>query len=162
MRTLLSLRLTRPGIKFIYVLAVLTIGMPAWWVIPSVPVLDVVIGGLGLLTSFAGFWYGTRVFRGRGEAVTPARPWWRWTAWPALSWVLGIVITLQALGAGLQLAFNERFRPPDAAAAIQLDVAVAVLAVFGLGYLNSAFRLTFMGARKPLKDRSLLRPPKLG
>jgi hypothetical protein len=45
----------------------------------------------------AGWYLASRVFRGPGEPVAPARPWWRMTSRPLLSGVLGVGYAALAL-----------------------------------------------------------------
>lgn len=45
----------------------------------------------------AGWYLASRVFRGAGEPVQPARAWWRMTSRPLLSGVLGAVYAVTAL-----------------------------------------------------------------
>ncbi len=46
----------------------------------------------------AGWYLATRVFRGPGESVQAARPWWRMTNRPLLSSVLGALYAVSAVG----------------------------------------------------------------
>jgi hypothetical protein len=163
MRRLLTLRLTTPGLKFLYVLAVWSAGLPIVSVIPSVPVLDEVIGGVFIAFGLVGFWYGTRVFRGRGEPVAPVREWWRWTAWPTASWWLAIFFAWGLIGFIIRMVELTRSEATMVAAVVGGGVLIAINGVVALGYLNSAIRLTARGIRKPRRERRvLLTPPRIG
>lgn len=50
---------------------------------------------VGPFLTFALYVYGSRVFRGEGESLAP-RPWWRWTAKPTASRVLGVLFVCAA------------------------------------------------------------------
>jgi len=49
------------------------------------------------ILQFAGWYLASRVFRGPGEPVAAARPWWRMTARPLLSGIFGAFYCLSAL-----------------------------------------------------------------
>lgn len=151
MRTLLSLRLTRPLQKILYVLAV-WLTPPIIFVLPRSVPLDVFTSVFGPVITVVGIWFGTRVFRGRGEAISPARPWWRWTAWPAASWWLGILFAFLAFAL---ISNRLRFPPAEDSVIswIGLGWSVLWLGAIALAYFNSSIRLRSAGIQKPPRER---------
>ncbi|GAA1448282.1 hypothetical protein [Leifsonia poae] len=96
------------------------------------------IGSIVLsVLQLAGWYAATRVFRGAGEPVAPRRPWWRMTARPALSGVLGLAYGLVAL-VNLVLSFAG-FGSASGFVSILVEAVLAVL------FLNSAKRLRSAG-----------------
>ena len=85
------------------------------------------------LVQLAGWYAATRVFRGAGEAVGPRRPWWRMTARPLLSAVLGLAYGLVAL-VNLVLSFAGFWSASG-------FVSILVEAVLAALFLHSAKRL---------------------
>jgi hypothetical protein len=160
-RTLLTLRLTTAGMKWLYVLAAWSSGLPFPWSLPDHPVFDVFASLVGAVLTVVGVWYGTRVFRGPGEPIAPARAWWRWTAWPTASWWLTILFVWLEIALVINMV---RMKEPAILDLVADALFALSLAVLALGYLISAVRLTATGVRKPLLParRTLQTPPKLG
>jgi hypothetical protein len=84
-----------------------------------------------------GWYLASRVFRGAGEPVAPARPWWRMTARPALSGVFGVVYALLAT-VNLVLSFAG-FGSASGVVSILVEGVLAYL------FLTSYRRLTAAG-----------------
>ncbi|MFF2388376.1 hypothetical protein [Agromyces sp. NPDC058104] len=161
MRRLLDLRIPRWGWKLVYVVAAYVIGtMPAQ--------LGLALGAyelgfvIGALVRVGLFLYAARIFRGRGEAVEPARPWWQMTARPTLSRRLGILfailLALDLLGSALAAAGLY-----DSGA---LPLVVSIVSVVETGliaflYLNSAVRLRRAGVGSTEPVRPTFKPKRL-
>ena len=99
---------------------------------------------------------GARVFRGRGEAIDPPRPWWRMTARPTLSRRLGILFLVLTVwtAVGTILATIGVPSPgpmvADGAAVVAGLIGVLEFGVIAALYLNSAVRLKRLDV--PAKD----------
>ncbi len=96
---------------------------------------------------------GARIFRGRGEPVQPPRRWWRMTARPRLSWVLGILFLVLSVSGAIGLVLGA-FGVGDTIPASAGGVASTVIVVLESGviaalYLNSAVRLRRLGVPPP-------------
>lgn len=142
MRRILDLRITRWELKLVYALGaaalVWTIGGLAGS-LDAPPVVGSLIGTPVLLGAYL---LGARVFRGRGEAVAPPRPWWQMTARAKLSRRLGILfaagVVVLIIGIGLDLAGVRRITVGGWPTSIVAVVENSVLAYL---YLGSAIRL---------------------
>ena len=160
MRRILDLRIVRWQFKLVYAVgayfavfaigsligAVGAVGAPEFVVVPLTFVLDL-----------AAVLLGARIFRGSGEAVEPARAWWRMTARPPLSRNLGVILLVFTVMSVISLAFQfgaGEGRAIGVVASIQA-------AVFAALYLNSAIRLTRLGVPpkppKPLTFRPAIK-----
>ena len=156
MRQLLTGRIVDARWKLLYVVGVLFLGVPLVWIAPQHPVLDFAIGVFAAGTVLVGVWYGARIFRGRGEPVAPDRPWWRFTAWPGLSWLVGAYFLANTAWLVFKAELST-FADPN------WWLTLIQHAALGVAYLGSAVRLTAAGIRKPLPQRrALLQPPNLG
>lgn len=71
---------------------------------------------------------GVRVFRGEGESVNAARPWWRMSAKPAASFVMAVIFLLQ--GARFLWSWDEAYP------------VVVVSIVIAVAYCYSGARLS--------------------
>jgi len=79
-----------------------------------------------------GWYLATRVFRGPGEPVAAARPWWRMTNRPLLSGVLAAVYGLLAVvNIGLSFAGYG-----SASGTVSILAELALGSVFALSYLR--------------------------
>ncbi|MDQ0895229.1 hypothetical protein [Agromyces ramosus] len=103
---------------------------------------------------------GARVFRGRGEAIEPPRPWWRMTARPTLSRRLGILFVVLATGSVVAFILSavgvyEPLPQTSTSETIAIYVTSGLeYAAFAYFYLNSAVRLRRLGVpAKPPKFR---------
>ena len=159
MQRLLSVRITQARWKAVYLLAYFVLGQLAFRLVPAGAITTVVID----IVQLFGIWYATRVFRGRGEPVAPARPWWRATAWETASWRLGVLFSLGVLINPIsQLVVvlglgSRRFRALTPFDLIDSMVYFGLLAFF---YLNSWVRLRAVPTPpKPARERAVLRPP---
>ena len=153
---LLSVRITRWPIKLAYVVAAYSIGIPFVWLIPNIYVGS----AINLVLSLLAVWYGARVFRGHGEAVAPARPWWRMTAWRTASGWIGAVCVVGVLAGPYQLTAPSRLADDLVTVfdVLQLSVPYAILAFF---YLNSWARLRAVPTPpKPARERAVVSRPK--
>jgi len=90
---------------------------------------------INALLSAAMFLGAARAFRGRGEAVIPARPWWRMTARPKASLMLAIVLI--AVTVALLI---PRSGIADGISAVQVANAI-VGAIFAALFFTSWVRL---------------------
>lgn len=138
-------RITELWAKLTYVLV-------GWLLIPTairfllerVGVPEPVITALDLAGGLAMVWFGTRVFRARGEDIEPQRVWWRATGRPPAGYVL---FALFALGA------SDLVVPPVEAADPSwwwYSVMALPIAAF---YLHSSIRLVRGDAPVPPRRR---------
>lgn len=89
------MRFTTPAQKAIVVVVLLAINV---LLILLLNALRWEPGSIALsILQLAGWYLASRVFRGPGEPVAAARPWWRMTSRPLLSGVLGAGYLLLAL-----------------------------------------------------------------
>lgn len=159
MQRIFDVRITKWYFKLLYVVGVWLVPVQALLSALNAPAL---VGSLlNAAITFASVLVGARVFRGRGEPVAPRRPWWKMTARPLLSRVLGIIFVLAvastlllfitaALGADRSAKALARITIPETVFDIVLEAVLAFL------YLNSAVRL----ARMPVPDRETkFKPP---
>ncbi|TFB88215.1 hypothetical protein E3O44_05950 [Cryobacterium algoricola] len=159
MQRIFDVRITKWYFKLLYVVGVWLVPVQALLSAVNAPVL---VGSLlNAAITFASVLVGARLFRGRGEPVAPRRPWWKMTARPLLSRVLGIIFVLAvastlllfitaALGADRSAKTLAGLTIPETIFDIVLEAALAFL------YLNSAVRL----ARMPVRDREpKFKPP---
>lgn len=153
MRRILDIRIVRWELKLLFVVGALVIGFPISAVLYAVGVAPLAVGVVNTVVGMALLLLGARIFRGRGEAVEPPRPWWRMTARPTLSRRLGILFLVLAvwLAAGLILVVVGVASTGWTADDIVIAVS-GVLEFAGVAYLylNSAARLKRMGV--PAKD----------
>lgn len=100
-------------------------------------VLDALHGEAGSIVlsvlQLAGWYLASRVFRGRGEPIAPVRAWWRMTARPLLSGILGAGYGLLAL-VNLVLSFAG-FGSAAGTVSILVELVLAAL------FLTSFVRL---------------------
>ena len=105
MRRILDVRIVRWELKAAYVVAAYLVGFAIASLLRATELPDVVVGVVTSVVDLTAILLGARVFRGRGEAIEPPRRWWRMTARPTLSWVLGILFL------ALWIAGRPRSRP---------------------------------------------------
>jgi hypothetical protein len=142
MRRILDLRITRWELKLVWVLGVYAISAAAVWVVPQLEPFAFIARVVSTLLLLGGCLLCARIFRGRGEPVAPARPWWQMTARAKLSWWLGILL---AAGTAV-IVVNEVGEAMAAGAAMPVGLPGDVLTIFepaalAFLYLNSAIRL---------------------
>lgn len=151
MRRILDFRIVRWELKLAYVVAAIVMIFAITALLGALDVAEMAVFLLGTLLDFTALLFGARVFRGRGEAIEPPRPWWRMTARPTLSRRLGILFLVLALVAlaGLVLA---AFGMPEPGPTVPIGfpgfVELLVLLQYGgfaFLYLNSAIRLKRLG-----------------
>jgi len=129
---LLGVRIVRWPLKLVYVVLAGAVGFAIGRGLAAIhteTVLESLISGV---IGLAAYLYGARIFRGRDEAVAPARPWWQMTARAKLSRRLGV---LWAVGVVFQLVdilvlIGQRAQPAAIAAAVislVFNAAVAYL-----------------------------------
>lgn len=92
---LTPLRLTRPGLKILYVIVVIFgLGalrlMVSQWLSDAPLLVLQSVAALLEVVWFASIVFACRIFRVSGEPVAPPRPWWRMTYRPWLSWALSL------------------------------------------------------------------------
>ncbi|RZU64438.1 hypothetical protein EV379_0733 [Microterricola gilva] len=151
MKRLWDIRITRWYTKLLYVLGALSINFAIGALLRGLGTPMLVASVLNSLVTIVSFLVGARLFRARGEPVPPRRAWWRMTARPRLSWVLGILFTYVVLSFALSPVLDpEGARPSQGVAVTIIDsIGFATLAYL---YLNSAIRLRKLPA--------LIREPK--
>ena len=132
MRRILDLRIVRWQFKLVYAVgayfAVFAIGS----LIGAVGAPEFVVVPLTFILDLAAVLLGARIFRGSGEAIEPARAWWRMTARPRLSRNLGVILLVFAVMSVISLVFQ--FGAGEGSA-IRV-VASIQAAVFAALYLN--------------------------
>jgi hypothetical protein len=84
------------------------------------------------LVQLAGWYLATRVFRGRGEQVAPARAWWRMTARPVLSGVWSVLYAIGLIASLIALPFVE----VTVADVVSLLVQAVLAYLFGLSFVR--------------------------
>ncbi|MFF1571560.1 hypothetical protein ACFVWR_02350 [Leifsonia sp. NPDC058292] len=84
------------------------------------------------LLQLIGWYLATRVFRGAGEPVAPARPWWRMTARPLLSGVWAVLYAIGVVTSLIALAFVQ----VTAADVVSILVQGALAVLFTLSFLR--------------------------
>ena len=106
MRRILDVRIVRWELKAAYVVAAYLLGFAIASLLRATELPDVVVGVVTSVVDLTAILLGARVFRGRGEAIEPPRRWWRMTARPTLSWVLGILFLALWIAGLLGVAFD--------------------------------------------------------
>ena len=149
MRRILDVRIVRWELKAAYVVAAYLLGFAIASLLRATELPDVVVGVVTSVVDLTAILLGARVFRGRGEAIEPPRRWWRMTARPTLSWVLGILFLALWIAGLLGVAFDTLGvggAAPMAADDLALTIVVMIeYGVVGALYLNSAVRLQRLG-----------------
>jgi len=145
MRRVLDLRITHWGWKTLYVVAVLLVGPLPTQIGASLGAYEVgfVVGSFVRIGLFL---FAARVFRGRGEPVTPTRPWWQMTARSKLSRRLGYLFAALKMVNVLSvvLAFTGMFEVTAPSMIVSI-ISVLECGVLAYLYLNSAVRLRRRG-----------------
>jgi hypothetical protein len=124
------MRFVSIGQKSIVVAVLLAVNGVLWLVlnpfgwIPGAIVLS--------LLQLAGWYLASRVFRGAGEPVRPARPWWRMTARPSLSGIWAALYLGGLIASVVALPFIE----VTAADIVSLLVQAALGVLFGLSFVR--------------------------
>ena len=149
MRRILDVRIVRWELKAAYVVAAYLAGFAIASLLRATELPDVVVGVVTLAIDLTAILLGARVFRGRGEAIEPPRRWWRMTARPTLSWVLGILF-LALWVAGLLGVASDTLGVGGATPMAADDLALTIVVMIEYGviaalYLNSAVRLQRLG-----------------
>ena len=156
MRRILDIRIVRWELKLVYVVGAIVAGFAIAWLLRALGAMEVSVIVITFFFDLAAILLGARVFRGRGEAIEPPRPWWRMTARPTLSRRLGIlflVLTVVAATDIVLAAIGVSPRRPavaDGAMVIGALTGVLEFGVIAALYLNSAVRLKRLGV--PAKD----------
>lgn len=146
MQRVMSVRIVRWYLKLAYVAGVWLAGYPAFALFDALNAPQITGSVVNAVITLAGIILGARWFRGKGEPITPPRPWWKMTARRTLSRVVGVasilgsaLTVLYLLGAALGV---ERWMQTLTAVALLEYVLTAVLyAIIATLYLNSAARL---------------------
>ena len=89
-RRALDLRITRWQSKLAYIATFIVARYAVLELLTVCRVHPLAINITDSLVLLAGIMFGARIFRGKGEQIAPARPWWQMTAWPKLSRRLGV------------------------------------------------------------------------
>lgn len=158
MRRILDIRIIRWELKLAYVVAAIAAIFSIAALLRAWGVAEIGVLLFGALLDFTALLFGARIFRGRGEAIEPRRPWWRMTARPTLSRLLGILFLVVAVFALVSLVLTA-FGVPGLRTTVDDDASVSlgILGVLENGgiaflYLNSAVRLKRLGVRTPPKE----------
>ena len=143
---ILDIRITRWYFKLLYVIGAWLVGIPAQGLLAALNAPALVSSLLLTAITLASVFVGARVFRGRGEPVAPRRPWWKMTARPLLSRVLGIISTLFLasilfLAITATLGVDESVESLGSTPILDTTINVVLMAVLAFLYLNSAIRL---------------------
>ncbi|MEO7016002.1 MAG: hypothetical protein ABI130_06330 [Leifsonia sp.] len=145
------MRFTSPSQKTIVVVVLLAVDAVLTLLLNP---LESVAGSIVLsILQFAGWYLASRVFRGAGEPVARARPWWRMTARPTLSALWAALYGVGALVSLIALFFIE----------VTLADLVSLLVQGGLAYLffTSFRRLTAGDATSRSADPQRMRGARL-
>lgn len=151
MQRVLDIRITRWYFKLLYVVGAWLVGFPVSGLLTALNAPALVGSLLSTAITLASVIVGARVFRGRGEPVAPRRSWWKMTARPLLSRVLGTLFVL-SLASTLLLVITATLGVDQSAQSLGrmtiLDTTISVVlsAVLAFLYLNSAVRLAMMPA----------------
>lgn len=142
MKRLLNMRISRWYTKLLFVIGALLISAVVAALLRELGSPMIASSVLNSLVTITMFLLGARLFRGKGEAVTPRRLWWRMTARPRLSRVLGILFGFGTLA----LLLSPILAPGSAISAQGEPFASTIIDSVGFAalaflYLNSAFRL---------------------
>lgn len=155
MQRVLDIRITQWYLKLLYVVGAWLVGFPTQSLLTALNAPAQVGSLLSPAITMASVLVGARLFRGRGEPVAPRRPWWKMTAGPLLSRVLGIVFVL-FLASTLFLVITATIGVDESVQSLGrmtiLDAALSVVlsAVLAFLYLNSAVRLAKLPA--PIRE----------
>ena len=164
MRRLLDIRIIRWELKLLYVIGAIGVGfvlaglLRAWGMQETVALLTTSAFDVAALL------LGARLFRGRGEAIEPPRPWWRMTARPTLSRRLGILFVVLAVFGAVATVLTGvgvyALSPgvPLGEAVFGSMIGVLEFTAIAYLYLNSAVQLKRLGV--PSKAPKAPRPPK--
>jgi hypothetical protein len=148
---ILDIRIVRWELKLVYVVGAIVTGFAIAWLMRALGAMEVSVIVITFFFDLAAILLGARVFRGRGEAIEPPRPWWRMTARPTLSRRLGIlflVLTVLTVMDIVLSAIGVSPRRPAVADGAMVVVAITGVLEFGVIaalYLNSAVRLKRLG-----------------
>jgi hypothetical protein len=164
MHRLLGIRIIRWQLKLVYVVGAIVMSWAIVALLRALATPEILELLITLVFDVAALLFGARVFRGRGEAIEPPRPWWRMTARPTLSRRLGVLFFV--LGAGSLLAIiltavgaYEPIPPASMSDSIAIYVTTALeYGAFAYLYLNSTVRLTRLGV--PPKPPKVPKAPK--
>jgi hypothetical protein len=155
-RRILGIRIVRWELKLVYVVGAIVAGFAIAWLLRALGAMEASVIVITFCFDLAAILLGARVFRGRGEAIEPPRPWWRMTARPTLSRRLGILFLVLTVLTVMDIVLAAiGVSPTRPALADGVAVAVAIVGVLEFGviaalYLNSAVRLKRLGV--PAKD----------
>jgi len=162
MQRILDIRITRWYFKLLYAIGAWLVGFPTQGLLAALSAPALIGSLLNTVITFASIIVGARLFRGPGEPVAPRRPWWKMTARPLLSRVLGFLFVLflaSMLFIAITAAFgvDESVRSLGRTTVFDTTISVLFAAVLAFLYLNSARRL----AKTPAPAREPKFKPKL-
>jgi hypothetical protein len=155
-RRLLDVRIVRWELKLVSVVGAMVAGFAIPWLLRALGTMELPVIVIGFFFDLAAILLGARVFRGRGEAIDPPRPWWRMTARPTLSRRLGILFLVLTVWTAVGTILATIGVPsPGSMVADGAAVVAGLIGVLEFGgiaalYLNSAVRLKRLGV--PAKD----------
>ena len=163
MRRILDVRIVRWELKALYVVGAIIIGFVIAGLLRLLGLAEIGVSITATAIDVGALLLGARIFRGRGEAIEPPRPWWRMTARPTLSRRLGILfVVLSAFGL-ISLGLTAigvpalRTRLADGVSVSTTIFVALEYGGFAFFYLNSAARLKRLGV-PPLEPK--FRPAK--
>jgi hypothetical protein len=155
MQRVLDIRITRWYFKLLYVVGAWLVGLPVQGLLAALNAPALVGSLLNTAITLASVIVGARVFRGRGEPVAPRRSWWRMTARPLLSRVLGTIFLLSLASMLLvvitaNLGIDQSAKSLGRTTILDTTTSVVLSAVLAFLYLNSAVRLAKLPV--PVRD----------
>ena len=152
MQRILSIRIVKWYFKLLYAAGVWFAGYPVIAVVELTGAPSFVASAANTLVTLAGILLGARLFRGRGEPIARARPWWQMTARRSLSRALGLVALLFVLSSLIGLlsaAFGVKRSIELVQPLPEYILTAGFACVLAFLYLNSAARLP----KPPIRPR---------
>ena len=151
MQRVLDIRITSWYFKLLYVVGAWLIGFLAPGLLTALNAPALVGSLLSTAITLGSVIGGARLFRGSGEPVAPRRSWWKMTARPLLSRVLGIIFVLFLastlfLVVTATLGVDRSVQSLGRMTILDTTISVVLAAVLAFLYLNSAVRLAKMPA----------------
>lgn len=157
MQRVMSVRVVRWYLKLAYAAGVWLAGYLAIALLDALIAPQIIGSIVSAVLTLAGIVLGARWFRGKGEPIAPARPWWKMTARRTLSRVVGVAsllgsaLTIASL-LGAAMGAESRMQLLTVATLPEYVLSAALFAIIATLYLNSAIRLP-----KPSAHRQELR-----
>ncbi len=164
MQRILDTRIERWYFKLLYAASAWVWGFPMGVLLDALHAPTFIWNVLFPALTLASVVLGARLFRGRDEPLEPGRPWWKMTARPLLSRVLGGVAVLSAFSwpislIGATLGSERSIRALSNVTVADGVTYTALFAMLAFLYLNSAFRMRKMPPR--VREPKFTRRPRL-